>query len=74
MKEKKHICKVCKKEIHKLRVKLGYTDTCVEHSTSQKYTGIISSVGNTETYEMQIIKDPELAKRMVNLANSRYSD
>ena len=71
-KEKKHYCRVCKKEIHRLRAKMGYTTTCVEHSTAEKYTGIISSVGNSDDYEMQIIKDPEVARKMVELSSNIY--
>jgi hypothetical protein len=72
MEERKYYCRVCRKEIHRLRAKLGYTQSCVEHSKAEKYTGIISSVGNSDDYEMQIIKDPEIAKKLVALSSNIY--
>jgi hypothetical protein len=62
-------CKVCGATIPERRVKLGYKDTCVNHSTQQKYTGIVSAVGKTD-YEVVIVKDPEVARHLVSLSNT----
>ena len=61
-------CKVCGVSIPERRVKLGYKDTCVNHSTQQRYTGLVSAVGKTD-YEVVIVKDPEVAKHLVSLSN-----
>ena len=59
-------CKVCKEDIHPVRAKLGY-DTCVKHSTAERYSGIISANGKTD-YELNIITDPQLAKHLKALS------
>jgi len=59
-------CKICREEVHPVRSKLGY-DTCVAHSTAEKYSGIISATGKTD-YAMYIVKDPQLAKQLKELS------
>lgn len=61
-------CKMCGEKIPEGRIKLGYKDTCVKHSQTQKFTGIVSSAGKTD-YEIAIIRDQELAKHIVQLSN-----
>lgn len=61
-------CKVCGNKIPEGRVKLGYKDTCVKHSTVQRFTGVVSSSGKTD-YEVSIIRDQEQAKHIVSLSN-----
>jgi hypothetical protein len=61
-------CKVCQKQIHPLRVKMGYQTTCVDHSTASKYTGIVAA-GSKNDFEVHVIKDPEVAKQLVELSN-----
>lgn len=65
----KKYCKVCSKEIHPKRVALGYPDTCVDHSTAQKFTGHLVVDGKTD-YSIQIIKDPEVGKKLKQLAQA----
>ena len=60
-------CKVCQEEIHPKRVALGYKTTCLKHSTAEKYSGIISATGKSD-YELNIIKDPELARQLKELS------
>ena len=59
-------CKVCGKDIHPKRVSLGYSDTCVDHSNIEKYVGRITET-DTETYEVQVIRDPKIAKELRRL-------
>ena len=59
-------CKVCNKDIHPKRFALGYKDTCVEHSKAEKYTGRITET-DVETYEIQVIRDPKVAKELHRL-------
>jgi len=61
-------CKVCQKEIHPKRVALGYGTTCVDHSSAERYTGIIAA-GSKNDFEVQIIKDPEIGRQLVQLSN-----
>ena len=61
-------CKVCQEEIHPLRVKLGYKTTCVKHSTSERYTGIVVADHKTAD-SIQIIKDPEIGRQLVEMSN-----
>jgi hypothetical protein len=61
-------CKVCQKEIHPKRVALGYGTTCVDHSSAERYTGIVAA-GSKNDFEVQIIKDPEIGKKLVQLSN-----
>ena len=61
-------CKVCQKEIHPKRVALGYGTTCVDHSSAERYTGIVAA-GSKNDFEVQIIKDPEIGRQLVQLSN-----
>lgn len=64
----KNYCKVCQSEIPQKRVELGYKDTCVNHSSAQRYTGIIAASGKSD-YEIAIIKDRDQAKHLIELSN-----
>lgn len=61
-------CKVCGAEIHPRRVALGYSTTCVNHSTASKYTGVVAA-GSKNDFEVHVIKDPEIAKELVKMSN-----
>lgn len=61
-------CKVCGTEIHPKRVALGYSTTCVNHSTAEKYTGIVAA-GSKNDFEVHVIKDQEVAKELVKMSN-----
>ena len=61
-------CKVCQKEIHPKRVALGYGTTCVDHSSAERYIGIVAA-GSKNDFEVQIIKDPEIGRQLVQLSN-----
>jgi hypothetical protein len=63
-------CKVCSKEIPERRVKLGYKDTCVEHSNAFRYVGLVAASGKCD-YEISIIRDKETADHMQRLAETR---
>lgn len=63
-------CKVCDKLIPEKRVALGYTTTCVEHSDTYRYTGVVSASGKTD-YQVSIIRDEETAKHMEQLILAR---
>jgi hypothetical protein len=65
-----HLCKVCQKEIPERRVKLGYTDTCVDHSDTFKYVGFVSAA-NTEEYDLSVVKDSDTAKHLRKLQDKR---
>lgn len=64
----KKYCKVCGTEIHPKRVALGYSTSCVNHSTAERYTGIVAA-GSKNDFEVHVIKDPELGKRLVDMSN-----
>ncbi len=64
----KNYCKVCQSQIPQKRVELGYRDTCVNHSSAQRYTGVIASSGKSD-YEIAIVNDPAAAKHIVELSN-----
>jgi len=64
--EVKKFCKVCGIEIHPKRVALGYGNTCVNHSTTEKYVGRVTET-DTETYEVQVIKNPQAALELHRL-------
>lgn len=66
--EKKSYCKVCQTEIPSKRVELGYKDTCVNHSSAQRYSGVIAATGKSD-YELAIVKDIEQAKHIAQLSN-----
>ena len=63
-------CRVCQVAIPERRVKLGYTDTCVEHSTAFKYVGVVAASGKCD-YEISIIRDKETAEHMQRLVETR---
>lgn len=63
-------CKVCSKQIPEKRVQLGYTDTCVDHSSTFKYVGFVSADGKTD-YQISIVRDEETAKHMEQLILTR---
>lgn len=63
-------CKVCQKEIPERRVKLGYMDTCVEHSKAFKYVGFVGGAGKVD-YEVSIVRDEETAVHMQKLQETR---
>ena len=65
--EIKKYCKVCKEEIHPKRVALGYDNTCVKHSTTERYVGRITET-DTETYEIAVIKNPDTARELDRLS------
>lgn len=63
-------CKVCDKVIPEGRVKLGYTDTCVEHSQAFKYVGFVAGSGKVD-YEINVVRDQETAEHMQRLLETR---
>ena len=65
----KKYCKVCNVEIHPKRAALGYSTTCVNHSTAERFTGHLVVDGKTD-YSIQIIKDPEVGKKLKQLAQA----
>lgn len=64
----KKYCIVCQKLIPEGRIKLGYSTTCVNHSTASKYTGIVAA-GSKNDFEVHVLKDPEVAKQLVKMSN-----
>lgn len=66
----RHYCKVCSQQIPEGRIRLGYKETCVEHSSASKYAGFVSGVGKVD-YEISIVRDPETAKHMQKLMQGR---
>jgi hypothetical protein len=65
-------CRVCGTEIPIGRVKLGYSTSCVNHSSAERYTAFIAADQKTD-YETHIVRDPEVAKKMAKLSErERY--
>jgi len=64
----KKYCKVCGTEIHPKRVALGYSTSCVKHSTAERYTGIVAA-GSKNDFEVHVIKDNKVAKELVKMSN-----
>jgi len=64
----KKYCKVCGTEIHPKRVALGYSTSCVNHSTAERYTGIMAA-GSKNDFEVHVIKDNKVAKELVKMSN-----
>jgi hypothetical protein len=64
----KKYCKVCGIEIHPKRVALGYSTSCVNHSTAERYTGIVAA-GSKNDFEVHVIKDSKVAKELVKMSN-----
>jgi hypothetical protein len=65
-----HYCKVCDKQISEGRIKLGYTTSCVEHSSTFKYVGFVAG-SNKSDYEISIVRDKETAEHMQQLLDTR---
>lgn len=65
-----HQCKVCGTEIHPKRVALGYPDTCLNHSSTQRYSGLVIADAKA-TNSIQIIRNPETAKHLDHLSRTR---
>jgi hypothetical protein len=63
-------CRVCQTVIPEGRVKLGYTETCVEHSNAFKYVGFIAGANKVD-YEVSIVRDSETAEHMQKLFEMR---
>jgi hypothetical protein len=63
-----YYCKVCDEVIHPLRVKLGYTTSCVQHSTTERFSCVVVADNKTAD-EIQIVRDPEVGKKLVELSN-----
>jgi hypothetical protein len=55
-------CSNCGNEIPQERIDLGF-ETCIECSTEQKY-GVIHVFSGKTANTVQVIKDPELAKKL----------
>ena len=66
----KKYCKVCQELIPEARVKLGYSETCVNHSNAFKYVGFVAGTNKVD-YEISIVRDPETAMHMQKLTESR---
>jgi hypothetical protein len=64
----KKYCKVCGTEIHPKRVALGYSTSCLKHSTAERYTGIVAA-GSKNDFEVHVIKDSKVAKELVKMSN-----
>jgi hypothetical protein len=63
----KKYCVVCQKLIPEGRIKLGYSTTCVNHSTAERYTGIVAA-GSKNDFEVHVIKDSKVAKELVKMS------
>jgi hypothetical protein len=76
MEEPRHYCKICDTPIHTKRVQLGYKDTCVIHSETKKFVGLIVTEGkeSEEVSSIQVIRDPKLAHEINRLKSSQTSD
>ena len=66
----KNRCKVCYGLIPEKRVSMGYTDTCVNHSSTFKYVGFVGGSGKVD-YQMSIVRDQETAEHMQKLYEMR---
>jgi len=49
---------------------MGYTKTCVQHSTAERYTGIVIADAKA-TNSLQIVRDAEVGKHLVRLEKTR---
>jgi hypothetical protein len=76
MEESRHYCKVCDTPIHPKRVQLGYKDTCVNHSETKKFVGLLVTEGkeSEEVSSIQVIRDPNLAQEINRLKSSQAPD
>jgi hypothetical protein len=66
----KKYCRVCQELIPEARVKLGYSETCVNHSNTFKYVGFIAGTNKVD-YEISIVRDRETANHMQHLSEMR---
>lgn len=66
----KKYCKMCDKLIPEARVKLGYVDSCTEHSSTFKYVGFVAGANKVD-YEISIVRDQETAQHMQRLLETR---
>ena len=62
-------CKVCGGLIPEGRVKLGYKDTCVKHSSTARFSGHI--VADQKSTWINIIRDEETSKHLQMLSETR---
>jgi hypothetical protein len=62
-----YTCKVCGEAIHPKRAELGYKDTCVKHSTAERFTAAISTINMEGDTEISIIRDPKVAEELEQL-------
>jgi hypothetical protein len=64
-----HYCKVCDTLIHPKRVQLGYKDTCVTHSETKKFIGLIVTEGkeSEEVSSIQVIRDLKIMEELDRL-------
>lgn len=64
-----HYCKVCNTVIHPKRVQLGYKDTCVNHSETKKFMGLIVTEGkeSEEVSSIQVIRNPKMMEELDRL-------
>jgi len=60
-------CKVCGEVINPKRVQLGYQETCVKHSTAERFVAAISTVNMEGDTEISIIRDPKVAEELEQL-------
>ena len=63
-------CKVCQAVIPQKRVDLGYTTTCVNHSSTERYSGLVVADAKATTW-IQVLKDPEVARHITALSSTR---
>jgi hypothetical protein len=65
----KYYCKVCSTEIHPKRAQLGYKDTCVNHSATKKFMGLVVTEGkeSEEVSSIQVIRDPKMMDELNRL-------
>ena len=66
----KKYCRVCQESIPEARVKLGYSETCVNHSNAFRYLSFVAGAGKVD-YEVSIIRDRETADHMQRLSEMR---
>lgn len=65
-----HYCKVCRQPIPQRRVELGYKDSCVNHSTTSKFSGHVVADHKSTTW-LNIVRDEQTAKHLHKLSESR---
>lgn len=63
-------CRVCKQPIPEKRVALGYSNTCVIHSSIKKFSGVVVADGKSTTW-LNVIRDEETAKHIKALTETR---